>query len=247
MSYPLGSALVAEYNWLKNGVLFDPTPLPTIALAYRGDGSTIVPPALTHTATGRFRATVFSALDTATIEGEYAALASTTDATVDFQASLATWQVGITDASDIAASVWAYLTTAITTAGSIGKFILDKLNGLGASITLVSPVLDSGELALVQADDYDPLDAPSRAVTFTLTTDLDLTGASVYLVMKDFSNTGVITGAAPDYTFTFTLTSAETALFLAGRSLYQIRIILANTHRVTFSQDDVNVTRLIGT
>lgn len=108
MSYPLGSALVAEFDFLKSGVLADPSPLPTIILAYRGDGSTIVPPALTHTATGRFRATVFSASDTASISGEYAAIAATTDATMDFQASVATWSVGddvITDLEAILAKV----------------------------------------------------------------------------------------------------------------------------------------------
>jgi hypothetical protein len=222
MSYPLGSPLIGEWDWYKNGVLFDPSPLPTITLAYKGDGTTIVAPALTRVATGRFRAIVFSAADTALVTGEYAAFATTSDATADFQVSVATWQVGIVTPASI--------------------------TGTGASIALVSPVLASGVLALVQADDYDPADGASRAITFNLSnTDLNLAGASVSIEMKDFASVGVITGVAPNYIFTFTLTSAQTALFIAGRSLYQIRIILANAHRVTFSQDDVNVTRLIGT
>lgn len=241
-SYPLGSALVAEFDFLKGGVLTDPSPAPTISLAYKGDGSTIAPPALTHVATGRYRATVFGASDT-TVAGDYGALAVTTDATLDFQASLATWNVGVNDV----ASIWNRLTSAFVTAGSIGAFIVNKLSNIGASLTLVSPLLASGTLALVQADDYDAADGASRAVRFLLTgTDLNLAGASVKLEMDDFEKTGTIAGAAPDYTFTFTLTSAETALFTPGRSMFQIRIVLANAHRVTYTQDDVNVTRRVG-
>lgn len=222
-SYPLGSALVAEFDFTKNGALADPSPLPTIILAYKGDGSTVTPAALTHLAPGRFRATVFTASDTASVVGEYAAIAATSDATMDSRIAVATWAVGVVAPASIA--------------------------GAGTSIVLTSPVLASGEIALVQADDYDPADGASRAVRFNLNnTDLNLAGASVTLYMSDFVGTGVITGASPNYVFTFTLTSAQTALFRAGRgALYQIRIVLANTHRITFSQDDVSVTRLIGT
>lgn len=94
MSKPLGSILGGTFFFFQNGVLTNPAPLPTVTVCALPDGNTVVPPALTNPAPGIFYAAqLFSAIDTATLEGVYSAFAETSDAAVDNPQYLVEWEV----------------------------------------------------------------------------------------------------------------------------------------------------------
>lgn len=101
MSYPVGAGLTALFNFTKNGVLTNPSPLPTIVNATYPNTSLLSPfPALTPIRTGQFFAIVFTA-GQVTATGPYQAFAYTTDATMDNYTSQADWEVQVTSSGSV--------------------------------------------------------------------------------------------------------------------------------------------------
>lgn len=106
MAAPLGSVLDGTFLFLKAGVLADPSPLPTLVVCAKPDGTTVTPPALTHPSTGVFYAAqLFSALDTATLTGFYSAIAVTSDTTMDNPAYEVEWEIIVNNVINVTGNV----------------------------------------------------------------------------------------------------------------------------------------------
>jgi len=126
----------------------------------------------------------------------------------------------------IATAVWAKLTSALTTAGSVGKWLLETLGAVKAKtdyigagmVTWSSPVDTDGTMELIQGDDYDTL-----TEIITDYTGPDLSGSTIVLRLLPVAswNAGTLVGELEiNGTFTvngttvtclFALTAAETA------------------------------------
>src|SRR5690348_433006 len=173
MSKPLGSVIDGYFIFKKNGVLADPSVAPTIIVCAKPDGTTVTPDSLAHLSTGIYYADqLFSALDTATLTGNYTAIAETTDTTMDWQTWLAEQDIAnISTPAVIAAAVWDYLKTSANTANSIGKYFVDSFTSLLAAITsavrtVTSPVTDNLDIEVEQNDTYYLADG--RQLAFTI-------------------------------------------------------------------------------
>lgn len=84
--------------------------------------------------------------------------------------------------TSIAAAVWDRLTTALTTAGSVGAYLLSKLGLLGTgSATVAVPVTATGNVTSVEGDDYKLADG--RALEWTITTSADMTGGTAAVII----------------------------------------------------------------
>jgi hypothetical protein len=110
-----------------------------------------------------------------------------------------------------------------------------------ASVTIVSPVADTGEISLVYGDDY--LLADARALTFTGTNWPTITAGTIALIVSTpsavVSVAGVVTGAAACYV---PLTSTQVNSFGVGVWTYDLQVTLSNTHVVTLQQGTLMVT-----
>ena len=114
----------------------------------------------------------------------------------------------------------------------------------GAVISSSSPVTSQGSIEIVQGDAYQSAD--NRALSFSLTSAPDLTGATVTLVISwgvdSVSVTGTVANAgAATQTVTAQLTSVQTALMPIIGTTYQLRATLANTNVVTLKRGRVLV------
>ena len=90
--------------------------------------------------------------------------------------------ISSTGLTAIAAAVWDRLTTALTTAGSTGKLLVEKLALIvTGSITLSSPVASSGNATTIQGDSYNATD--KRALEWTVDTSADLSGATIAVIL----------------------------------------------------------------
>lgn len=126
-----------------------------------------------------------------------------------------------------AAAVWDYLTSAWTTAGSAGAFLLAQLGG--PTITIVSPVADDDDLNIVPGTAYTT--AHGRQIAITFGASPDLTAAVVTLVIQTgetsvLSTTASVSGAGTaSQVATFQLTAAQTALLtVIGDWAYRYQI-----------------------
>ncbi len=132
--------------------------------------------------------------------------------------------------SDIAAAVWDRLTSALTTAGSVGAYLLSKLGLLTAatSVTVASPI-SGGTVTTVQGDDYKAEDG--RAIEWVVSTPVDLTGGTVQVVLSGVATyTGSVVGAD---TIRLELTAAQTAAIPVGLHRYQV----IHTQSVALGED----------
>lgn len=140
---------------------------------------------------------------------------------------------------NIASTVWNRLTSALTTSGSIGAYIVSKLGG--TTITVTAPVASGGNVTIYIGDDYSNTD--SRALDWTSSGWPNLTSAtSITLVAMDARTTGAdwsITGTAPtagvgSQTVRFQPTAAETAQLREGSGhKFQIEAVLSSGRIVT--------------
>ena len=129
--------------------------------------------------------------------------------------------------SAIADAVWNRLTTALTTVGSIGKLIVDKLGLIGNGTIFTSiPVSSDGATVLVRGASY--LAADGRSLVYTLSGYPALPiGSPCFWRAKKVQNggvlevTGIITAADE---MTFELTAAETAVLDSGK--YSLKVDL---------------------
>lgn len=108
------------------------------------------------------------------------------------------------------------------------------------TVTIVSPVSDTGEITLIYGDDY--LYADGRALTFTGTTWPVITGGTIALIVQSppypLSLAGVVTGAAACYV---SLTSAQVSSIGNGVFAYDLQVTLSNSHVVTLQQGTILV------
>lgn len=177
MSFPVGTALTALFNFTKNGVLTDPVPAPTIVNATYPDTSLLAPiPALTHVRTGQYSATVFTA-GQVTATGPYQALAYTSDTTIDNFASQADWEV------ETAAVATDPLTAAVPgayasgTAGwalglinSIYNTVLAILVKVSSQATaFISPVATNQDTEIYTSRDFQTADGLELSYTTNIT------------------------------------------------------------------------------
>lgn len=249
MTYPPGATLIAEFDFLKDGVLADPSPLPTIILAYKSDGSTIAPPSLEHTATGRFRAIVFNAIDTVD-GGEYVAIASTSDVTMDYQAALQSWEVGteVVDPATVAAAVWNRLTSLVVTSGSMGKYMLDSFATVLAKVGLIGngvvfspvPVGAGGKTIVTRGSSYLKVDGLSLKYTIAGYPPLTVDANAYWRAFKLDGTTLVVTGKciAVDQ-MEFELTAAQTTVLYSG--VYSLSTTLITTSFIKMPNDNLIV------
>jgi hypothetical protein len=97
----------------------------------------------------------------------------------------------------IGAILWGVLNTALTTVGSIGKLVYDRLVGLVApTLTVASPVATSGTITVYAGDDYSAAD--QRSLTLTLATTDDLTGGVPHLRFAGLDWTGDLSTTNPN-------------------------------------------------
>ena len=131
-----------------------------------------------------------------------------------------TTTIGATGLAAIAAAVWDRLTSALTTAGSVGAYLLSKLGLLtsATSVTVASPI-SGGTVTTVQGDDYKAEDG--RAIEWKVSTPVDLAGGTVEVVLSGVATyTGSVVGTD---TIRLELTAEETAAIPAKhRGRYQV-------------------------
>lgn len=106
MTQPLSTDLLFRFYFTKLGVPYTPSPAPT--LVFELPDGTQSTPALTTVRTGEFSYTHLAA--GVTLAGSYIGIATTTDATADYFASQATWEVGTNDV----VSIWTYTTRTLS-------------------------------------------------------------------------------------------------------------------------------------
>lgn len=150
----------------------------------------------------------------------------------------------------IAAAVWDRLTTALTTAGSIGKWLLDNAGGgspalvaaavwdrltsalttagsVGAylvsrlAVSLSQPILGAAKVTTIQGDDYSAADGRALIWTVTLPFSLDVADAVAVIIDGAVSFTGAVTAAD---TIQLELTAAQSASIPASTRPYSIVI-----------------------
>lgn len=149
-----------------------------------------------------------------------------------------------TDPTSIAAAVWDRLTSALTTVGSIGKLIVDRLDvavstraAAGVSVTVTSPVTQTGDVTIEQGDDYDPADGGGHTLSWTITDGPDLTGGTVVFKTRRFTKACSVVGDV----VTLTLTAVETAALTPGQQRYEVEATLADGHIWSLARGNVSV------
>ena len=159
----------------------------------------------------------------AEMEARTLAAAAYFDPAADTVASVttvdSTTTLGAPGLASIAAAVWDRLTAALTTAGSVGAYLLSKLGLLtsATSVSVASPI-SGGTVTTVQGDDYRAEDG--RAIEWVVSTPVDLTGGTVEVVLSGVATyTGSVVGAD---TIRLELTAAQTAAIHRGRYRYQV-------------------------
>ena len=154
---------------------------------------------------------------------DYVATAVTTDATVDAKEIPALWTFWASSWHDVATSL-------LTIVGSIGKWLMDSLHP-GVSVTVVSPILATGNANIQIGDDYFSVDG--RALAWSSSSWPTLTGGSVVLKVAGQTITGTLTEATK--TASFDVTKAQTAAIPAASNFAEIIATLANGHVVTLA------------
>jgi len=100
------------------------------------------------------------------------------------------------------------------------------------SVTVVSPVASTGDIAIVAGDTYDIDDG--REITWTQSgTWPSLSGATVVFDCGDVSVACTVSGADPNQVITLELTAAQTLALTPGSYVYQVRATLSGGHVVT--------------
>lgn len=144
-----------------------------------------------------------------------------------------------TERTSIAAAVWNALTSGLTTVGSIGKYLLDKLTLVSAgSITVTAPVnAVTQALEVVRGDSYE-IGTP-RPLLWESADFADYDVATVLFKARSGLGSVVFSKAGAMVTTTqvrVELTAAETADFSVGKNVYdyEIEATLTNADIVTF-------------
>ncbi len=137
-----------------------------------------------------------------------------------------------------ASLMWDRLTSALTTVGSIGAYVVSKLGG--TMITVTAPVAAGGDVTIYIGDDYNNTD--SRALDWssagwpnlTSATPITLTAYRATTASADWSITGTApTAGVGTQTVRFQPTNANTDDLRAGAFTFQIEATLSSGRIVT--------------
>jgi hypothetical protein len=142
------------------------------------------------------------------------------------------WSVGtrtLTSFAAVAASIWDYLTSAMTTSDSIGKLLVEKLALISSgSITVATPVSTTSSVETRVGDDYSVTDGrrlewPATAIVITgATVTVHIKGALAAAANATFSGE-VVSAYVPG----LTLTSTQSATLLPGTYDYTLVVTKA--------------------
>lgn len=126
--------------------------------------------------------------------------------------------------------------------------ILALLNSGGLAITITSPVPDDGgTVELVYGDDYALADG--RQLSWTADDSLDLTGATVNLVIYNgtagpdslYTLPATVTPISGGYTLTRSLTAAQTTAMGLGKRLYELKVTTSGGNTATILSGTIRV------
>jgi hypothetical protein len=119
----------------------------------------------------------------------------------------------------VAAAIWNRALTALTTVGSIGKYIWDKLALItSGSVTVTTPIVAGGNVTTYRGDDYH--DTEGRALDWQEATFPPLTGLTITVIIQ---NVVQFTGSVPAVdTARLELTGTQSAAIPAGRHRFQV-------------------------
>jgi hypothetical protein len=169
---------------------------------------------------------------------EYTAVFKTTDSSVVQRQMPSQWAIdraGITyldqAISSVAAAVWAVLTSTLTTAGSIGKYILDKLIYLGGQAIFLPPLdPDLDEIETIQGDDYAAADG--RSFDWTLSGWPSVAGATVTVKISGISTSFAGSPVGTDVV-RLELTAAQTTAIPVGERTFAVRCEFVGGRKAT--------------
>lgn len=122
----------------------------------------------------------------------------------------------------VATAVWDVLTSALTTAGSIGKLLVEKLALItSGDITVTGPVVEGGNVVTYRGDSY--LDADGRALEWESASWPDLTTATIAVVIdRAVQFAGSVVTPAGLAVVQLELTAAQSATIPAKRHNFQV-------------------------
>lgn len=123
--------------------------------------------------------------------------------------------------ANIAAGVWNRLSALLTTAGSIGKLLLEKLNLITAAavnVTHIGPVIEGGNVVTYRGDSYK--NADGRALEWESADFPVLTGATIAVIIDGAASfSGSVVSATK---CRLELTAAQSGSIDEGRHRFQI-------------------------
>lgn len=131
----------------------------------------------------------------------------------------------------------------VSMADQVATQVWSQIPGGAIEVTLTQPILATGELQLVQGDDYKQVDG--RALRFTNTHWPDLTGAEVVLRIDNVIDAGGVVETAAS--IRFDLTGEDTITLSRGRHTHAYALVatLSTGSNVTLATGLVSVTARI--
>jgi len=113
-------------------------------------------------------------------------------------------------------------------------YIRAKTDTIGAlAVTISSPVAESGDITLYAGDDYAADDSRAITAPVALADVPDLSGATIVLKCAEATWEATdLSFDATNWTITFELTAAETALVASARQSYEIEAALETTEHI---------------
>jgi hypothetical protein len=221
---------------------------PTVDV-FKSDGTQIVTAgSATAVGGGLYRYTLASGSNDA--EELYTCIFKTTDATVDQQHLPALWCVqkagienldaAVSSRSTLTAQqVWDALTSALSTVGSVGKLLVDKLGLLGTGTVNVSAPVSSDGVTVTTKQGHAYSAADGLAIEWTVTGYPTFVGGTVAVRIQTPTAVTVLTGSVVDAdTLRLELTSAQSAAIDAGSWPFDVDVTLASARVVTPVQGD---------
>lgn len=152
-------------------------------------------------------------------------------------------------AGEIADAVYDELTTGHGASGSFGELLVtigSRTATLGSGrITVLSPVLPSGRLSIIQGDTYTV--ALNRALTWTETNGgwPDLTGSTITLEINNgtlIATGSIVVATGSNKQVRVELSSTQTSLLEPSMTRYTLVATFSSTSRVTLAADEIVIT-----
>jgi hypothetical protein len=157
-----------------------------------------------------------------------------------------------------AGEVWEVPTSGLTMTGSIGKWLVQKLDaaissvltvmttlvnlvaGLSAvQVTYSGPMAEGGDIELIQGDSYYA--AEGRALSWTSEAWPSLAGATITFKCNGVTQNGSASGTGTQIV-SVELSDAQTNAISKGVSEFHVLAVLSNTHKVTLVKAELHLT-----